>query len=1173
MATRNWTAAQKQAIDAAGGSVLVSAAAGSGKTAVLVERLIRLITDPVAGCDVDKLLVVTFSNAAASEMRQRIHQALSALLGEDPGNEHLRRQKILMNKSRISTIHAFCLHLIREHFSQLGIQQDFRLLDEAERRVLQEDCARQAVSDFYEGAEENDFYALADLMSTGRDDRRLIQAIMDLYAFIRSHPFPERWLAEKEALYDPAVPVERSPFGQLVLSYVRDALTYAKGLLTKALGLIAQTEATQNAYGDVFASDLAQVERLLAATTYDGVYEGLQGFTFGRLGALRKFEDAELKNAITSLRDEVKKIVSDLRDRRLPVDAAAYGEDTAFLAPMVHSLFEVTRHYGQMFDAAKREQNTADFSDVEHFTLALLVQPEGDGYRRTPLAEKLSAEYAEILIDEYQDTNEAQDMIFRALSKGEENLFMVGDVKQSIYRFRQAMPELFMEKKKRFSPYDGVHFPAKISLSMNFRSKDQVTGGVNFLFSQLMSEEMGEISYDKEEALVPTASNCGCPEGAFSLLLTESDLEEEGVDKLTLEATRIGQEIRRQMESGLIVEGEKSRAPAYRDFCILLRSPKNKAGLYAKVLGEMGIPTYADTGEGFLASKEVSLMFSLLNVIDNGTLEIPLTAVLLSPLFGFTPDELAKIRLCKREGGFASALAVYAGEDAKAAAFLKTIQRYRRYAAVMKSHELIGKIYEETGILSIVQASDDSDLRRTNLLLLREYAKSYEEGGRRGLSGFVGFVSRMAEKGLDFESANPMSESANVVRIMSIHRSKGLEFPICFLADSAKGFNKEDLNRTTLLHSRLGFSCVRRDVETGRQYDTLQQQALKLAIEGGTLSEELRVLYVALTRAKQRMVIMVTGKNLAGKLQKLGGRITSAPAVDPFAVRGAASYADWALLAFLRHPDGALLRQLAGVGEEMVAPAEAALTVSFEKASFKREEPEEEPPAQVDASVLSILEGRFAYCYPHAAETTIPTKLSVSEITHGADHTYSFQKVPAFLQKSEMTGAQKGKALHKFMQFADLTAAKEDLEGEIDRLVEKRFIAEKEGQVIDRRKVQAFLSSRLYKEMQSASQVLREYRFMLTVPASQVLGEGAGGSPVTVQGEIDCILLEEGGATIVDYKTDHVKEGAELLERYATQLYLYRQAVEHHFGVPVHRLLIYSLGLSKEVEVPLSPKK
>lgn len=1174
MGTRNWTPSQRDAIEARNGTLLVSAAAGSGKTAVLVQRVIERLTDERNPTDADRLLVVTFTKAAAAEMRDRIGAQISLLLEQDPYNVRLQRQQVLLSRAHISTIHSFCSELIRENFYKLGISPDFRILDDSEMTLLRSDAVTQVLEEFY-AAGDPPFFHLVDAFSAGRDDSKLISIVQTLYDFIRSHPFPERWLREKAALYRSTGPASQRVWGRTVLAFAEDAVTYAVSLTQNALSLMQQDENIAKAYRDAYTADLAglmDLQEKVRKADWDALAIACCNFSYTKLKPLRGYADDPLKNKLASSRKEVKATVEKLAGIFSATEAEC-ADDIARLAPLVESLFSLTSSFGTRLDQLKMERRAADFGDLEHWALKFLVRDTPEGFARTQEAEELASRFDEIMVDEYQDTNEAQDMIFRAVSREESNLFFVGDVKQSIYSFRQAMPQIFLRRRASYPAYDREkdHYPASIALDRNFRSRDGVTGAVNFVFHQLMSAQTGDLDYDEREKLVPGAS---FPPGTVpDTSLDIIDLS-KGDEKETVmaESLHIAQRIRQMQSLGeTITENGVQRPVEYRDICILLRSANRYAKQYAQELQRLGIPAWADTTGGFFSAPEIAVVLSLLRVIDNPMQDIPLLAVLMSPIYGFTPDELADIRIGERKELLYLAVTKSMEDgNARTAAFLKDVEEYRMLAATMSSDRLIRTIYEKTGYPDLVQAQPNGALRLANLRLLLEYARKYEGAGFNGLSGFIRMIDRLEKQDSDLASASTVNEAANVVKIMSVHRSKGLEFPVCILAGCSRRFNKE--RGDVLLHPELGFGVKLSDPETGARLDTLPRTAAALEIDRGEMSEELRILYVAMTRAKEKLLLLTTVKNAAKTLGKLASRLTEEPRIPPYVVRGVSCISDWLLLCALRHPDGGKLREMADALPGVTIPCETRWGIQLvypeQEAVQKTQEPEK--ASAPDPVLLQELQKKIAFRYPYEALKGVPAKVAASELAaKKVSFQYAATSRPAFLEKKGLTPAERGTALHAFMQFAKYADAAQNPEKEMERLVQQKFLTREEADAVELDKVRAFFSSALAKRILASGQVWREYQFTVEIPAGEVqpeLPEALAEELVVLQGAVDCAFVEDGQLVIVDYKTDRTANASALWERYAPQLKLYRRALEQCTGLKVKECLLYSFYMNRVIQ-------
>ncbi len=1172
--SRNWTEEQKDAIRARGGTLLVSAAAGSGKTAVLVQRVLERLTDPRHPTDADRLLVVTFTRAAAAEMSGRIESELARLLEREPENASLRRQQLLLPRAHISTIDSFCADLVRQNFYRLGVAPDFRILDDSEDAVLRADAADEALREFYERGDAA-FYEFVESFSSGRDDAGVAQTVGRLYDFVRSHPFPRRWMREKAALYGARLPVGETVWGKAVLAFARDAVAYCISVAEDSLARMAEDEKIAAAYSDGYGADLAGLRNLgeaVRSEDWDRIASSSAGFSFRKLRPLRGFGNSPLKSRLAAARAEVKGTVGKIASL-FSASAGQCAEDIARLRPIVGKLFEVTERFSEILDKKKAERRAVDFSDLEHLSLRLLVRETESGFERTPEALELADSFDEIMVDEYQDTNETQDLIFRAVSRDECNLFLVGDVKQSIYRFRQAMPQIFLQRRAAFPPYDrkADRYPACVVLGRNFRSRAGVTDAVNFVFRQLMSRETGELDYIKSEELVPAAEYPPGAEPAAELDVIDLS-GAGGEDAVAAECRLIAEKIY-AMADGIprVYENGSLRPAVYRDFCILLRSANRPAHEYVRELTALGLPAWADTAGGFFGAREVGTALSLLRVIDNPMQDIPLLAVMMCPIYGFTADEMARIRAAARPGRLYPAVEAAAKRSGKVRAFLGEIEGFRTLAATMPSDRLIRAVFERTGYPDLVQAMPNGGLRLANLRLLLEYAGRYEASGFSGLAGFLRFLERMQRSRGDLSAASALSESANVVRVMSIHRAKGLEFPVCILAGCSRRFNRE--SPAVLLHPELGLG-IRLRGENGVRYDTMPREAAALELERGEMSEELRVLYVAMTRAKEKLILVDALKDAGKTLAKLAPRLTDGPRIQPYAVRSAGSISDWLLLCALRHPDGRPLRDLAGAPESVVLPAKErwAIRVVRPQAEEEAAVPETLAPAAPDEALTARIAANLDFVYPYAGLNGVCAKVAASELAEKPFAAkYAASSRPAFLSERGMTAAERGTALHAFLQSADYRRAARDPQAELGRLCAEGFLTEAQARAVDLPRAQAFLSGPLAARIAASPHAEREFRFSVEIPAGRVdpsLPPALRDEPVVLQGEADCVFEEAGGLVLVDYKTDRVKDPAALWARYREQLELYRFALERCTGKKVRECLLYSFDLNEIVRRP-----
>lgn len=1178
MAERKWTKEQQDAIDARQGTLLVSAAAGSGKTAVLVQRIIDRITDPHTPGSIDRLLVVTFTRAAAAEMRERIARRLAELLHHDPENAQLKRQQLLLPQARISTIHSFCSELARENFFKLEIPQDFRICDESEMEVLRGEAVDEVLAACHE-EQDPVFDDLSEAFSPGRDDFRLRKTLLTLYDFIRSHPFPEQWLRKVAGFYDSSLPVAETVWGKTMLSYGEEVLTYCCQMLQSALTLCEEDQKLYDKFSPVLAIELEQakaLKKLAEEKNWDRLSSGLQGAAFGVLRSPAGYKDDPLKVRICAARDEAK---ATLKSLAVPfsLTEGECQEDLARMAPLVEKLFECVTRFSKTLDRMKLERKAADFGDLEHWAIRLLAEEDPNGgFRPTAEAIALSKRFDEIMVDEYQDTNEAQDLLFQALSQNGGNRFMVGDVKQSIYSFRQAMPRIFLRYREEFPLYDREknEYPARVVLDRNFRSRVEVTDSVNFVFSQLMSAKMGDVEYTGKEKLDAGARYPEQPGCETRLDILDSSLGEEEEETAVLEGRHIAGIVREMMESGFLVTEDGVQRPVqYRDFCVLLRSANKVAPFYAQEMSACGVPAWASSVGGFFAAAEVALMLSLLRVVDNPMQDIPLLAVMMSPIYGFTPDDMAAVRLEDRALPLYLAVVRHAEKNPRCAAFLQALERFRTVAASMPSDEFLNYLYEETGYRNLVQTLPGGEGRLANLRLLHRYARRYESSGYNGLSGFIRFIDRLEKQKADLAPAANGSEGENVVRIMSIHKSKGLEFPVCIVAGCGRQFNRE--REDALLHPELGLGVRLKAPDSPARFSTLPRDAIRLELERESMSEELRVLYVAMTRAKEKLILLTTLKNPEKTLGKLASGLTQEERLPEFLVRGASSISDWLLSCALRHPDGRILRDRALAEEDLVLRTDAYtpwdIRVLRPEAAPKEQQAAEPVRAQVDEALLERLRAGLRWRYPYQELAGVPSKVSASGLAEeesGALQNRESLSRPAFMSQMGMTPAERGIALHTYMQFARYPEASLNPEQERERLVRERFLTQEQGQAVDLRRVSRFFASSLGKRILSAGRVMRELRFMSELPASAVrpqLSQEVAGEPVVLQGVIDCVFEENGALVLVDYKTDRVASPQELWERYHVQLELYAGAVEEMYGLPVRECLLYSFYLNLPV--------
>lgn len=1160
-----WTNDQSNAIYSDGGATLVSAAAGSGKTAVLVERVIQIITNTQKQVSADKLLIATFSNAAASEMRQRIEKQLDNLISNHPENSYYRHQKILLNNANISTVHSFCLSLVREHFHRLDIAPDFRIGDESEIQLIRNQAAEDVIEIFY-GNENPAFYDLVELISSGRDDKRIVQTLLTLYEFIGSHPFPDEWLKDKLDMYNADIPPEQSLWGNILLNFAEESLNYGISICHDALNIIREFEDMTKAYYAAFVELESMLQYLISIVSekkWNSIVKTLQNFQNPKLGRLSG--DSPEKNKVKAIKEYIqKKILAYLRDEVFIASSQEYKDDILLLKDKIEVLFSLVKEFMISFKENKKERNLVDFSDLEHMTLKLLLTKNDDGsYSRSQLAEEIADNYHSVLVDEYQDTNEVQDLIFKCVSKNESNLFMVGDVKQSIYAFRQAMPEIFINRRKKSVPYDGKNFPASIILGKNFRSRIGICNGINTIFKKIMSSSVGGIDYNHDEHLVPGADYPIETNDNPNTNVIILDVSSKDESSQILEAREIGRRISSMVDDEFLVfdkDTKLMRPCTYRDFSILVRS-KRHTETYEKEISSFGIPIWSDFSKSFFASKEILYLISFLSIIDNPLSDINICSAMMSPMFNFTPDEMSDLSMNKKSSLYISVLNSSLDGNKKCAYFIDTLNTLRTYATTSSVSDTILKIFELTSFDLKVRVMASGEQRLANLNMMVKQAEDYESSGYRGLSGFIRFMKKLMDEKLDIPRNMTLPGEENVVKIMTIHRSKGLEFPICFLADCTKKFNLHDLYENTLLHSELGFSCKYRNPNTLLQYPTIPHEALKLELKRNSLSEEMRILYVALTRAKEHLFMMCSINNPAKKIETMLNNTQQE--LNPFFVRSGNSYCDWILMAVMDLPDSAELRKSLDlptihykkenlINIEYVIPEQNHEIKSSEDIGFC---------AEIDDVFLNDLKIRCEYQYPNIEQTLKPTKLAVSDLAAkmSSSHENIILKRPKFLYKSGLSPAEIGNAHHIFMQFADYKRSKENPTKEVERMVFMGYLTEEEGKAIKIPLLTNFFNSQLANRIFNSSKVFRELKFIIGIDGNKDENQ------TMVQGVADCVFFEDNEFIIVDYKTDYVTDSEILIKRYRPQLEIYRDALEQSFSAKAKQLIIYSFSLNKEI--------
>ncbi|MEE0597573.1 MAG: helicase-exonuclease AddAB subunit AddA [Acutalibacteraceae bacterium] len=1177
-----WTTDQQHAIECCKGSVLVSAAAGSGKTTVLVERVIRRLTDEDNPCSAEDLLIVTFTRAATAQMREKIGAAILKRLSEDPTDRHLRCQYMLLPFAKICTIDSFCNDLVRENFHALGISPDYSLLDNETAVIMKNDVCEAMLERAYEEDSDGSFSGLSDMMSSGSSDEDFAKLIIKMYDISTAYPFPDLWLDSLIEEYSQP-DINKSCWGVIIKKYVCDMLDYCVSSSNDMIAAMESDSIVADAYGAAVQSDINMYAELREKVNrdWDEALEAFNTVKYMGLGRVPKGYESETKNAVMTARKKLKELLKKVPNI-MCVSSGEHSEDVRLMRGPVTELIELVKQFGREYSAEKDKMNSADFSDILHRALNLLAVSDGrGGYIKTDLARELSSHYVEILVDEYQDINEAQDMIFKAISADENNLFTVGDVKQSIYRFRQAMPEIFLRRRSTTHSFESGKYPLGITLGSNFRSRVGVTSCVNYIFRQLMSTEAGELEYDDSEALNAAAKypERDTPDCELHVVTDKGNR----ADTLEAQARYVARYIDRTVREGktLVTKGGALHPASYGDFCILLRTAKNVSSVYANALSERGIPVFSPETGGFFEAAEISFILSLLRVLDNPVQDIPLAAVMLSPLFGFSAGELADIRASAKERLEAGeteplyrSVAASADEgDEKAAAFLKKIESLRRLSLTLSAGELVRRVCEETGFDAIAGAMPDGERRRLNIGLLCDYAEKYEAAGNLGLSGFIRFIDKVARTSGDLATAARPSENADIVRIMTVHQSKGLEFPICILADMQHAFNERDNTESVLISSSAGLGMKRRTEDGISVYDTASRRAAVITSERMGRSEEMRVLYVALTRAKENLIMVTSVPNPEKGLAKVAVECGIGERANPFAVLRMNNFSDLVLTALMRHPAADELRKLSGVDVPIFLSEKDRFklkVVVSDSESFMTESANEQKIAAKPVFFDEVCE-RLDYSDPRSVLSSVPAKRAASDGSErGINREYFASSRPAFMSSGGLTPAQRGTATHKFMQFSNYAAARADIESELARLVDGGFLSEDEGKAVNVSAAKRFFMSSLAERIFASDNVMREKKFAALFPAKffypELTGEAAE-EKIVVQGIADCVFVEDGKLVIVDYKTDTGVDAEALLDRYSAQLGIYREALSQALGMPVKETLLYSFFMNSTVKV------
>ena len=1197
---------------------------GSGKTAVLVERIINKVLNEKI--NIDEILVVTFTNAAASEMRERVLDAIYKKLDEEPENENLQKQITLLNKASICTIDSFCLEVVRNYFYELeNISPNFRIADTSEIELLKQEVIDDIFEEKYE-KEDEDFTKLINIYTSYRDDTPLKDLVLKIYSYIQSNPFPEKWLNDKIEIFNLEDKLEEdfsnTIWGKELLKEVReivvDSIT-ALNRIEKHLSVEPELEK----FWQTIRSDIEQLETLKEHTnSWEDAYTIANNLEF--VTWTRKSSNLEIKEKAKDVRDEVKEKIKNISKKILICNSKEANQDIYDMYLVLKKLENLILEFQKEFSKRKRDKNIVDFHDIEHFALKILLKADEEGnIEKSEIAKKYQNKFKEVAIDEYQDSNLVQEYILTAVSNNK-NIFMVGDVKQSIYKFRQAMPELFLSKYDTYKKKEdkGENDDLKIQLFKNFRSKKNVLDFTNIIFQDIMSHQLGDILYDKEEYLNLGANypeiNQNQKAEIHIIQTKEQEIletneeeiesettEEEHIEDIELEARFVANKIKELIKNKFQVydrKKEKYRDIEYKDIVILLRATSKSAPIFEQELLNLDIPVFSDSSQEYLDSIEIQTIMSLLKIIDNPIQDIPLVTVLRSPIGKFTDDELIQIRLSDKKDNFYTCMqkakiSVDSELSNKIEQFLNNLDNWRKEQEYLALDELIWKIYSDTGYYNYVSLMPNGMLRQANLRMLFERAKQYETASFKGLYNFIHFIEKIHLSSGDLGAAKIIGENENVVRIMSIHKSKGLEFPVVFLSSTGKQFNLMDLNESILLHQEMGIGVKYIDYEKQIQYDTLSKAAIRNKILTETLSEEMRILYVALTRAKEKLFITGIQKDYDKTKEKIMGQIEQYPLndenkINPILLKKYKKYLDWIMLVYMYekenitdiaelhiHNKSELLKLLEKSNDEDIDVIGLLDNHNLNDLSAKFKNIED---------IQNVIENKYKY----EASIAIPTKTSVTELKELANEnnrairnvesflneedsksSYDKFEIPKFMKNDEqekLTGARKGTLLHLCMQKLEIGKEYElsDIKELVNNLKEREIITQLEAENINLNAILKFTKSDIWEELKNAKEVHREEPFYMTIPAREIYKKDVE-EKILVQGIIDLYYIDRNdNLVLLDYKTDYLENGAEeLIQKYDNQLQLYKKALEDALNRKVDKIYIYSTYLGKAIKI------
>ena len=1162
------TPQQQIAVENRGGRLLVSAAAGSGKTKVLVDRLMGYILDPIDPANIDDFLLITYTKAAAAELRGKIAAKLTERVACEPENVHLRRQLQRLYLTKISTVHSFCGDILREYAYRLDIPGDFRVADENECSEIRTRVLEKLLDEAYtRDMEDPAFRAFVDTQGLGRDDRQVPEIIMQVYDSARCHLDPEQWLQQCEDLIrgQDAQDASQSLYGKALMEQFFSWLDLQIRALEQCAAESSAVEGFEKPAA-LLSDTVLQLQLLRNSTTWDQVCQR-RAIDFGRLTFGKNATDEELKERIKAVRDACKKGI-EKRSRPFADSSSQVLSDLSSAADAVCGLTKLVRMFAESYDSAKRSRRMLDFGDLEHRMLDLLLGKKRNGF--TAAAADISSRFREVMVDEYQDSNEVQDAIYNALTRHRKNLFMVGDVKQSIYQFRLADPGIFLEKYHSFAPAEeaGPGDDRKVVLSHNFRSSAGVLEACNDVFRTCMCPQVGGMYYGPEEALYEGIPHTplGVPEAELCCV----DVQQETYPE---EAAFVVSHIQQLLRSGTVRDGESLRPVRPEDIVILLRSPGSAGIYYQRALDQAGIRYATGGGVDLLKTEEIATLHAILQVIHNPRLDIPLVAALSSPAFGFTADDLAALRAKHISCSFYDALLQDDSEKTKA--FLRILQQLRGAVRHLSLTRLLEQVLLATSLEEIYGAMDGSQLRLSNLQTFFQLAADFEAGGNRDLGSFLEHLEAMQEKGL--MTAGEQS-AAGCVTIMSIHKSKGLEFPVVYLCGLGREFNMESQRGAVLCHKSLGLGLSAVDSQNRLRYPTIAKRAIAARIGMDSVSEELRVLYVAMTRAKDRLVMTYASPRLQKDLTEIVQRMDMGG--KDLLVREAVCPGEWVLLTALQKTEAGELFSLSGKPKQTETGAYLWKIRVVTAPQPVVDSVREESAGHIPRKLLEQIREGLSYRYLHTAATAAPSKQTATglkgrqidreaaEDTAAPSTSYRRWRKPSFVERQQQ-GRDYGNALHAAMQYIDYAACTGEtaVRTELQRLIDQGYLSAQQAALVNSKAIADFFATDLGQKLQQGN-VVREFKFSLLVPADW-FADGLADEQMLLQGVVDCAWIEKDGITIIDFKTDFVTE--ETLPgkqaQYAMQVAAYAQAMERIYQKPVKQRMLYFFHIGRFVSV------